>query len=286
MKTSPFRVTFRGVVGTVLVFGAVGVCVRLGVWQLDRLAERVAHNALMEARMAAPPVGLEHVATDTALYRRVRLRGLYDDAHTIILANRSRRGLPGVDLVSPLRLDNGGVVLVERGWLPSADAETVDIAPYALEDTVNVEGIVLPFPERHLGAIVREPKDAPAHAFARTWFHLDRQELDRRFPYAIAPFFVREMRHDPAAGASADASGVPGTAEGPPRLDVIAPPRLGRGPHLSYAIQWFSFALIFLVGWGAVLWRSTQEPESRTRGAPGQAGETGEGGEGGEGGEA
>jgi surfeit locus 1 family protein len=266
MKKRPLHLTVSGVLGTVLAFGAAAVCVRLGVWQLHRLSEREAHNALMEARMAAPPVALEHVATDTALYRRVALRGVYDNAHAIILANRSRRGLPGVDLLSPLRMDDGGVVLVERGWLPSADAERVDITPYALTDSVNVEGIVLPFPERHLGAIVLEPKSAPANAFARTWFRLDRAELDRRFPYPIAPFFVREMRREPVpAPDEAAAPGARAGADGPPRLHRIDPPELGRGPHLSYAIQWFSFALIFLVGWGAVLWRSTRGAESVKR---------------------
>jgi surfeit locus 1 family protein len=277
MNARPFRITFGGVVGTVLVFGAAAVCVRLGVWQLHRLRQREAHNAVMEARMAAPPVTLQHVATDTALYRRVTLRGVYDDEHTIILANRSRRGLPGVDLVAPLRLADGGVVLVERGWLPSADAETVDITPYARRDTVDVEGIVLPFPERHMGAIVREPKSAPANAFARTWFHLDREELDRRFPYPIAPFFVREMDREPAPTAEAavpdDAGGDQAVNAAPPRLHRIESPELGRGPHLSYAIQWFSFALIFLVGWGAVLWRSRRDPGRGTRQA--EAGERG-----------
>ncbi|HKJ93170.1 MAG TPA: SURF1 family protein [Longimicrobiales bacterium] len=242
----PLHITIAGVVGTALVFGAAAVCVRLGVWQLHRLGERERHNALMEARMAAEPVPLERVGVDTALYRRVTLRGVYDNEHTIILANRSRRGLPGVDLVSPLRMAGGDVVLVERGWLPSADAETVDITPYVRADTVVVEGIVLPFPERHMGAVVGEPENAPADAFARTWFQLNRAELDRRFPYAIGPFFVREMTEEARP---------PGSV---PHLDAIPAPELGRGPHLSYAIQWFSFALIFLVGWGAVLWRASR----------------------------
>ncbi|MEJ2215394.1 MAG: SURF1 family protein [Gemmatimonadota bacterium] len=264
MRNRPFHVTFGGLVGTVLVFGAAAVCVRLGVWQLHRLGERRAHNALMEARMVAPPVALEHVATDTAVYRRVTLRGVYDDAHAIILANRSRRGLPGVDLLSPLRLADGDVVLVERGWLPSADAETADITPYARTDTVSVEGVVLPFPERHLGAIVREPKSAPADAFARTWFRLDRAELERRFPYPIAPFFVREMQREGAPDAvPVAASDEQAAVTEPPRLHTVPTPELGNGPHLSYAIQWFSFALIFLVGWGAVLWRSTRGSPSR-----------------------
>ncbi|MEJ2679241.1 MAG: SURF1 family protein [Gemmatimonadota bacterium] len=266
MKQGRLHLTFSGVVGTVLVFGAAAVCVRLGIWQLHRLGERKAHNALMEARMAAPPVALEHVAAGTALYRRVALRGVYDNAHAIILANRSRRGLPGVDVVSPLRLADGGVVLVERGWLPSADAETADIAPYARADTVSVEGIVLPFPQRFLGAIVREPKNAPADAFARTWFRLDGKDLQRCFPYPIAPFFVREMQREPAPAGGSAAVGDPSREEvaagEPPRLDVIPPPELGNGPHLSYAIQWFSFALIFLIGWGAVLWRGRAKREA------------------------
>ncbi|NIQ52124.1 MAG: SURF1 family protein, partial [Gammaproteobacteria bacterium] len=120
--TRPLDVTPAGVLGSIAVLVVAAVCVRLGFWQLDRLQERRDRNAVVEARMAMPPVALAGLPSDTAglVHRRVTLAGGYDHAHDLVLAGRSMGGLPGVYLYSPLRLGTGAV-LVERGWLPSAD---------------------------------------------------------------------------------------------------------------------------------------------------------------------
>jgi surfeit locus 1 family protein len=73
--------------------------------------------------------------------------GRYDDDHAIILRGRVYQGVPGVEVVSPLVLDNGkSAVLVNRGFVPTPDASTVEPDSLREPGTVRVEGIALPIP--------------------------------------------------------------------------------------------------------------------------------------------
>lgn len=231
------RVTTAGVLGSVAALVVAGTCVRLGIWQLHRLAERKTLNAAVEARLLDPPLDLATPPSDTVglLYRRVRLRGTYDNAHAIVIAERTFQGNPGVHLLTPLRLP-GGAILVNRGWLPSPDARTVDIAPFDTTGVVAVVGLVRPFRANR----TRAQPPAPGE-FQRVWYDYD-PTIPRHFPYPVAPVYVQ------ALPAPAPTTG--GLRLGPQTLPArLAPPQLSNGPHLSYAIQWFSFALIAVVGW-------------------------------------
>lgn len=252
MHRRPFYITTSGILGTILALGAAAVCVRLGIWQLDRLHQRRAHNAAIEARMDEPPRTLRNAPADTAglPYRRVRITGTYDHEHDIALASRSYRGLPGVYLISPLRSGDGAAVLVERGWVQSADAWSVDTAPFRTDGAVTVDGMALPFPDVAGEAVVAED----TVGFQRVWLHLDRGDIADELPYPIAPVYIRRLRGDEPAPSS-------------PTL--LAPPELGDGPHLSYAIQWFSFASIAVIGWIVILLRSRGSGDARAEASAG-----------------
>ncbi|MGH7541638.1 MAG: SURF1 family protein, partial [Gemmatimonadota bacterium] len=172
-------------------------------------------------------------------WRRVRLRGRYDPDREIVLRARSRNGTPGVETLTPLRIgagDEAPAVLVLRGWLPAPDGLRGDLAsgwPAGTEAapprTVTVEGIAVE---------ASPPGDArPLRLLYEGTEHLvlvtaDPTAAREALPYPVASFYVRATDPGPA-----------GPALRPPRpLDTSA------GPHLSYAIQWFSFAVIALVG--------------------------------------
>jgi len=197
--------------GALLIAAA---CLRLGVWQLDRLAQRRDRNAQLAARLALPPlqVATRNISADSARQRRVVARGRYDFARERVWPGRSFEGTPGVALVTPLRLPDGSEVLVDRGWVPSPDAFHVDREAYREPDTATVAGLAL-VPPRGRG------------------------DVD---PTGFLPFVIQQ-EGPPAAG-------------GLPRR--WPPPALDNGPHLSYAIQWFSFAVIVLVGTAALLRRT------------------------------
>ncbi|CAN5884192.1 hypothetical protein BH23GEM9_BH23GEM9_00050 [soil metagenome] len=249
----PLVITAGGVVGTIGLLIVIALCVRLGFWQLARLQERRAVNDNVAARLAAPAVTAASALADTSglFYRAARLQGTYDNDRSIVLPGRSHRGVPGVYLLTPLRLSGrDDAVLVNRGWVPSPDATTIDIDDFALLDTVSVQGLLLPFPGGAQSLAQREAPDAAEPEFRRAWFTVDEARLRAQYPYPLLPVTFQAL---PEAGAAA------GRARYPTRLD---PPALDEGPHLGYALQWFSFALIGIIGWVALVLRGRSPPRS------------------------
>ncbi|MGK7311594.1 MAG: SURF1 family protein [Candidatus Longimicrobiales bacterium M2_2A_002] len=265
--------TGRGIIGTVVVLIVAAVCVRLGLWQLDRRAERTARNDIIAERMAMPPVALTSAPRDTGglAYRRARVVGRADGDRALILAGRSRNGAPGVNVLSPVRLRTGAV-LVNRGWLPAPDAATVDLDAVRLHGPVAVEGVLLPFPD-----VDRASEPEP---FRVTWFRFDGDAIRAQYPYPVAPLYLAATAVvEPAtvgsgpgpARAPTDPDGAAaGPRGGPSAAAPAAPippgaPELDPGPHLSYAVQWFSFAAIALIGWLVLLvQRARRRPEEQS----------------------
>ena len=209
-------------------------CVRLGFWQLHRLAERRALNAKLSARLSERPVPVRDLPRDTtAAYRRATATGTYDYANELSLSSRTREGSPGVNLITPLRsTDNDTAVLVNRGWVYAPDAMTVDFTRWTERSTATVTGYVLPLARGGRGRVA-------ATTNARALRRLDYDSLARRLPYPIAPFMLV------VSDAPSYENGVAARDSTPARLP---PPLMDEGPHLGYAIQWFVFALIGLVG--------------------------------------
>lgn len=202
---------------------------RLGFWQLSRLRQRQALNAELASRAFQPSIPISQLPTDTANahYRRVSINGTYDYADEIVLTLRSREGSPGVDLVTPVRLpDTDTALLVVRGWVYSPDGMRVDLGKWREGPSVSGNGFVETYPPPRSGI-----NNAPELPIAYRW--LDRRELEQRFKYPLKPYYVVLT--------------TPGDTmkTAPPRLSV---PPMDEGPHKSYAIQWFSFAAISIIG--------------------------------------
>lgn len=224
----------------VLALAAAAGCIRLGFWQLDRLAARRARNAVIAERLQAPPAPLAELPGDTGAmrYRRVSTRGRYDFARELVLTNRARNGSPGVNLVTPLRVPGSDtLVLVNRGWVYSPDGTTLRLEDWREPDSAAVAGYVEPLVSgRGSGSIAGRPA-------ALRW--LDREEVARRLGAPVAPFVIMQTEGGAPAGDSV-----------PPRLTL---PRVEEGAHLGYAVQWFSFAAIALVGLGVWVVRERRE---------------------------
>jgi surfeit locus 1 family protein len=225
-------VTRAALIGTVITLAVAATCVRLGIWQLQRLEQRDARNRLLTQRMSQPVFPLMRAPLDTAqlFYRRVEVSGRFDHDRTIVLAGRALRGVPGVHVLTPVLLEDGQTaVLVNRGWVPSADGATVNFDSLRTADRVQLVGLLLPLPARRVGSgpLVVDT------SFRRTWFSIDPNVLRGQYPYQLLDVHVQAL-----------------PAPGTPRFPVpLSPPLLDRGPHLGYAIQWFSFALIAGLGW-------------------------------------
>ena len=241
----PLELTRSGIAGTLAVFVVAMVCVRLGLWQLDRREERIERNAVVAERLAEPPVSLSSTPMDTAAltHRTARFRGVYDNARTLVLGGRSLAGTPGVHVFSPLRVGEGAI-LVNRGWLPSRDAATVDLEPARVDTAVVVDGVLLPLPETGTAE--------PGGSFRQRWFRLDADAVRAQYPYPVSPLYLQA-----AAAAGEPRRVLPGPSGDPVPLEALT---LDAGPHLSYALQWFGFALVFVIGWAALVMRGIQQP--------------------------
>jgi surfeit locus 1 family protein len=221
----------RSRIALIAVFLVVAaVCARLGVWQLHRLKERRAANDIALAARRAPAVRLNERTLDTSLaQRRVLVKGHYDHAHDIVLRGREYRGVPGVEIVSPLLIgDKEVAVLVNRGFVPAPDAVTVTPDSVREPGAVWVSGIALPIDSGRGVPLLR--------GGLTTWARLDRLALRSRLPYPVYPLYIQQLPD----------STLP---RFPRRLD---PPALDDGPHLNYAIQWFGFAAIAVVFAGVI----------------------------------
>ena len=206
-----------------LLAGAIAavVCIRLGVWQLDRLSQRKARNAEIESAFREAPIPAALLMRDSVRrFRRVIASGTWNYTRETTLPGRTRNGAPGVHIVTPMTLaDGSSEVLVNRGWVYSPDARTVDLSRWNEGDRAEVAGYA--------------------------------DEMPRSLSKGAAlPYIV-------ALGDSSSAR----TANARPVR--LAPPPFGdEGPHLNYAVQWFSFAAIALIGaWALVRRQRPQRPQ-------------------------
>ncbi|XAH24819.1 SURF1 family protein [Xylophilus sp. GW821-FHT01B05] len=114
--------TWRFLLITLAALVGIGVTASLGRWQLARAAQREAIHATMQQREALPvldgaalPQGDD---VEPLLHRSVLLQGRWQPRATVFLDNRQMDGRPGFFVITPLQLDTGTTVLVQRGWVP------------------------------------------------------------------------------------------------------------------------------------------------------------------------
>ena len=221
----------------ILALATAAVCTRLGFWQLSRLAERRASNAAALAGLAAPPATLPGPRPPTAGIR-VRATGSYDLDHQFVLRGRAHDGAPGVEIATPFRIAGGdSALIVLRGFVPSDNATSVDLAPLAEPGTRTIDGVAFALSSA-------TDSGAPlVHQGAMTWGRLDLAAIRARLPY---PVYGVALWQEKDSGTS--------------RMPItLGAPALSEGPHLNYAIQWFGFASIFAVGGIVFAFRKREE---------------------------
>ena len=224
------------------------VTIRLGFWQLSRHTERKALNEEIVGRLDQPLLNLTNVEITPAdlEYRRVSLEGEFDSEHAILLKNRARLGQPGYHLVTPLQLmDQDEAILVDRGWIPLVNSAKAGRGVYQRTNPVLVEGIVrLSQPEPvwdFLADSVPEGGEDPLE----TWRLLNIEGIQGQIPYTLLPISITQTNN---------LTGEPPIPE--PEID------LSEGTHLGYAIQWFSFTVVAVVGGFFWLKRKQSKPPS------------------------
>ncbi len=224
----------------ILALVAAAVCIRLGLWQRSRLLERRTANAQLEAARQEPPVNLSSADRGSLVNRRVIVRGAYDHEHDQLLRNQASQERPGVNVITPLRmLGTDTAVLVNRGFVPAPDGLTVPALDSLREaGEQEVEGVAFALGAAPQGG---EPLERGGHV---AWRALDSAALTARLPYPVLNVVILQ-------------SPKPTLPTYPRRLD---PRPLDDGPHWSYMMQWFAFALIF-AGGGVMVALGRRVPE-------------------------
>jgi len=227
------------ILATLLALIGSAVCVRLGIWQLDRLDQRRAFNAHVEAMWNADPLELTGKSAEdltTMEYRAVTVSGTYDFDHQIALRNRYFEGEYGYNLLTPLRLDDGSAVLVDRGWIPADGNDSpTNWRQYDQPGPVELKGqIRLGQSEAGFGS-VPDATLAPGQTELDFWNIVNLERISQQVSYPLLDVYV-QLDVDPA--------------------DTTTPPipfqpelELTEGPHLGYAYQWFTFAGILFFGY-------------------------------------
>jgi cytochrome oxidase assembly protein ShyY1 len=228
---------------TAVVVAVCAVFVSLGQWQLRRHDERSLENAVNANRIASPPTELDVLlagAGDDVVsleYRPVRATGVFEAEGEIFVRSQVADERPGFHVVTPLRT-NAGVVLVNRGWVPlAAEQPPVEEVPPP-GGTVTVNGLTRLSQVRP--SIGPEEPEGVLSIVSR----IDLERLDQQFD-DLLPVWIQQSDD----------------VVDPLPVRVPAPATDDPGPHLPYAFQWYSFAVITAVGYGLLVRRALGGPK-------------------------
>ena len=205
---------------------AVAVLLALGTWQIDRLNWKRGLIAEIAARTAAEPAPLPAGAFTAAdwNFRRVRLEGTFRHGHEFHLLAPNRRGGFGYHVLTPFERIGGGLVLVDRGWVPDSKKDAATRAAGQIEGVVEVSGIArVPWRKTWI-----TPDNDIA---ANVWFEPDLNAMGAQLGAVLAPILIE-------ADAEANPGGLP--LGGQTRLEIV-------NNHLAYAITWYVLALAAMV---------------------------------------
>lgn len=246
-----------GYLALTLVFAMVSVF--FGLWQWDRrevaveAIERVTENYDQDpapVQQFLPPEGSFDRSDE---WRPVLVQGVYQVEDQVLVRTRPRSGQVGFEILVPLRTPEGVSIVVNRGWVPTGEtADFPDQVPAPPAGTVVVTGRLKP-PEPTL-----QGRGAPEGQLSS----IDLVTYEEQLGYPVQQeFFLQLMQEDPSA-----------------EIRAVAPvkPVADEGPHLSYTLQWFVFALMAFIAYGWLLrneFRTSEGWEPARRSKPSDADE-------------
>ena len=212
---------------TVLAVLAVAATLSLGRWQLDRAAEKLNFQASIDRQAEQPQLSgqalLALADPSMALNRQLILRGHWLAQGTVFLDNRQMNSKPGLYVVTPLKLQEGGVVLVQRGWVARNFMDRTQVpkvdTPAGL---VEVQGRLVPPPSKLF--------EFAGEELGRIRQNLDLLKFGAELGVPLLPVSVQQT------GVASD--GV--LREWP----LVA---TGVDKHYGYAFQWFALSALIAI---------------------------------------
>jgi surfeit locus 1 family protein len=228
---------------TLIVIAGIGLAIRLGIWQLDRHAQRQAFISQVMSVQAMPLLDLNQsplpADLDQMEYRQVTVTGEYDFEHQVALRNQVRARMsgtdPGIALVTPLSLPGGQAVLVERGWIPLAYTTPTSWRQFDEPGLVHVDGILrLSMEKGEMGSALLDPTLSPGQTHLDFWNFMNLPRLQQQIPYPILNVYIQQA---------------PGTDPETLPFRLMEQPDLDPGTHIGFALQWFFYAGLLFFGY-------------------------------------
>ncbi len=220
-----------------------GGFVALGVWQLNRNTQKHDKVKAEEAAYAAPAPPISG-SSDPAPGTRAQATGTFLPTGEAILRNQVRGASPGIDVLTPLRLADGSVIYVDRGYVKTGLASGAPSFAPPPTGTVVATGIVQPSVQLSAQDSVRNDEGRVS---------LPAVNIER----IVGP---NPTEHVHNVWLSAQAiEPVPRGSDVPKLPEPPAPDPVN---HFEYAVEWFAFALIPLIGWPIVLWQISRRKQS------------------------
>ena len=253
MSRYRFALKPKWVLSHLFVLALIVAMINAGFWQLRRLHEKQDRNAKVEQRFEekqAPVETLakpgEYSAADDLEFRPVTATGSYLKDAEVLVRSRSLEGSPGSWVISPLRLEKGEIVAINRGFIyNSGQLESVPKKFQAPTGEVTVEGIVRKTETKgSFGAT--DPASGELTNLAR----VDVARLDKQTNGDFLPFYVQLTNQDPQDSGE--------------RPEPVPLPEQDEGNHFSYAVQWFIFTTIAFIGYPLILQRRARELEKES----------------------
>jgi cytochrome oxidase assembly protein ShyY1 len=221
----------RWIAGHLLVLVLTVSFVALGFWQLARNHHKQSLVRAARAGYAAPAPDI--ASTEPRPGARAQASGTYDDTVVALLRNQVHDGKDGADVLSALVLRDGSAVVVDRGWIAAAGNRSA-VHPAIATTPVVVRGIV--HASSPLGRQDTVEHDGDQLSLPR----VDLARIGRGLPYRLRPYWIEAQSQDPAPAHAAPA--------------LPQPPAPDQVNHMQYAIEWFGFAAIGIIGWPIALY--------------------------------
>jgi surfeit locus 1 family protein len=200
----------------------------LGNWQSDRAETKRELQARYDKAIKEAPihVGSTLLDRDSVLYRKLEVKGEFDDAHMILLDNRVMNGVAGYHVLTPLKIDGGQLaILVNRGWIAVGPTRAQIPQLRTPAGQVRLEGMAVDPHSRFFEL-------APTAPQGRVWQNLDFDRYAKIAGLKLQPVLLLQT-----------SSINDGLVRSWPRPDT------GVSMHVSYAIQWYSLATTLVVLW-------------------------------------
>ncbi|MFG2311600.1 SURF1 family protein [Streptomyces sp. NPDC048566] len=232
-----FLLSRQWVILTLVALALIPTMIKLGFWQLHRHEHKVALNAVISDSLAAKPVPAETLTAPGRpvrhddLYRRVTATGHFDTAHEEVVRRRTNAdGEVGYHVLTPFVLNDGRVLLVNRGWVSSDGAQTAfPKIPAPPSGRITVTGRLMA-DQTTADSGIKNVRGLPD----RQVMLIDSEQQAKRLGAPVLGGYVEQTAPRPAHGS-------PELIGDPEHSDI--------GPHMAYAIQWWLFAAGVPVGW-------------------------------------